>query len=89
MSSPSAYSPSSSVPADKPVRRVVFLCKSDNVGGAAIVTRRLMKALVSAGIDTLFMPNASNSTSEVVSIGATFSRCPQPVTVLPWPATLG
>ena len=75
MSSPSAYSPSSSVPTDKPVRRVVFLCQSDNVGGAAIVTRRLMKALASAGIDArMLVVDRKTDDDRVAMAGSTLSR---------------
>ena len=75
MSSPSAYSPSSSVPADKPVRRVVFLCKSDNVGGAAIVTHRLMQAIAHQGVDArMLVVNKGTADDRVATVGSRLAR---------------
>ena len=71
MLSPSSLDASSASPGGAPIRRVVFLCKSDYVGGAAIVTHRLMQALAGQGIDARMLVVEKGTDDERVATVAT------------------
>lgn len=50
--------------------KVVLISKSDTIGGAAIVTYRLMNALRDAGVDARMLVAEKNSDSEFVDVAA-------------------
>ena len=61
-------------PGEKPIK-VVILCHSDNLGGAAVVTYRLAAALRRAGVDARMLVYTKVSESENVDlVGSRFSR---------------
>lgn len=71
-STPDASSPS---PGSTPIRRVVFLCKSDSVGGAAIVTHRLMQALAHQGVDArMLVVKKGTADDRVATVGSRLAR---------------
>lgn len=75
MLSPSPLDASSALPGGAPIRRVVFLCKSDHVGGAAIVTHRLMQALAGQGIDARMLVVEKGTDDErVATVGSRLAR---------------
>ncbi len=59
---------------DRPLK-VAILCLSDNLGGAAVVTYRLMQALRSEGVDArMVVFDKSSNDENVISAGHRYSR---------------